>query len=103
MAGVKWADFVIVAVHRDKPGGPITRLRYYDDTGTGLGTLQECTRQEMIDGIRKGHTVVTAFAPDGRSYHKGEDVRVKTNGVHYYLRTDNNNKAEDNLGNLPEY
>ena len=62
---------------------------------------KECTKKEMIDFINKNpNSTKTKYKNGWGSWQVGEDVRVVDNS---YLRTDANNKKEDNLSNLPEY
>lgn len=57
------------------------------------------SKQKVIQLIKLGYQFKTKYKLNGL-YREGEDVRV-VNGE--YLRTDANNKREDNLGNLPRY
>jgi len=49
-----------------------------------------------------GKVIYTAYE-HGNGYIDGSKVRAIHHNGTYYLRTDANNIAADNLGNLPEY
>ena len=61
---------------------------------------KECSKQGMINYIKKyPNNTKTKYYRYG-SWCVGEDVRVIDN---QYLRTDSNDIKSDNLGNLPRY
>ena len=100
----KWADYCISEVRYNPEHTHIVKVKVHVDNGDTIGQPTEWTRNEVVTTIGDNKTFVTIVrSTDGKNWHKGEDVRIITiNGVRY-LRTDANNKAADNLGNLPEF
>lgn len=98
----KWADYCISRVRYNDKHTHIVKVEAMPDEGDKLGTKVEFNREEVVSKIDRGTTFVTVTLKDG-SYNKGEDVRVvKINNIKY-IRTDQNQKENDNLGALPEY
>jgi hypothetical protein len=97
---MQWSDFVITAVRHAQHGG-ITELEVRPDNGTSIGQGTEWSRAQVIEGIERGTTFVTAFVRDGR-WHRGAQVHVVRVGIEKYLRTDRDAIRADNLGALPE-
>lgn len=60
----------------------------------------ECTKKQMIDFINNNPNVTNTKYYRNGLWITGENVRVVDNN---YLRTDNNKKLADNLGELPRY
>jgi hypothetical protein len=81
----------------------IERVRAYAVNSDGtFGTATEWTRDQVIAAIELGYSFVTVYQQNG-TWYIGEDVRVVTVSGVKYLRTDANNIAGDNLGNLPRF
>lgn len=80
-------------VHRDQPGGAITRVKLSEDGKT----MKDTQKSAVIALIRSGESVSTA-PPSGT----GARVLV-VDGSKPYLKTDKNGTEADNLGNLPTY
>lgn len=99
---VKWADFLIseVRYHTDKTH--IDMVKAHADLGDTVGSAQELTRFTIVANIKKGTSYVTIFKKDN-NWHKGQDVRIIEVGSEEFIRTDANEKASDNLENLPEF
>ena len=69
----------------------------------GADTAKWCSRGEVVELIRKWKQSVYTETDDGYGGMEfGERVRVVTVDMKDYLRTDRNQTAQDNLGNLPE-
>ncbi len=58
------------------------------------------SKEKMIDFINQNPNQTKTMFHKNNKWEIGEDVRVVNNR---YLRTDANNKDEDNLGNLPTF
>jgi hypothetical protein len=98
----KWADYCISRVRYNEKHTHIVKVEAMPDNGDKLGVKIEFTRENVVSKIDNGVTFVTVTL-DGGNYHRGEDVRiVRINSVKY-IRTDQNQKESDNLGELPEY
>jgi hypothetical protein len=98
----KWADYGISKVRYNEKHQHIVKVKARVDNGDSIGPPTEMTRETVVKKLKDGETFVTIPLKDGK-FTKGEDVRiVKVNGVEY-IRTDQNQKESDNLGELPEF
>lgn len=98
----KWADFLISAVRYSADGTHIERVRVHEDLGDKVGSAKESLRTEVVRNIKSGKTYVTIFKSQNE-WNKGQDVhRIKV-GNEEFIRTDKNQKARDNLENLPTF
>lgn len=98
----KWADYCIVAVTYSPGRSAIAQVKARPHDGRSLGDACYFSRDEVVRAVLRGTTFTTAVYRDGLWY-QGADIHVVEVNGHYYLRTDANRRAEDNLGNLPEY
>jgi hypothetical protein len=99
----KWADYGITAVRYNSQETHIDQVKARKSNGETFGQELIYTRQSVIDALKQGYTFVTVNNGTNGKLTRGEDVRiVKINGVEY-IRTDANNIAKDNLGNLPRF
>ncbi|GAA0216717.1 DUF3892 domain-containing protein [Halobaculum roseum] len=97
----KWADYVITAVRYS--GDSIEQVRVYEDDGDQLVNRDTKSRMAVILNLSVGQEYCTAYKNDNGKWTKGDDVgTVEVDGT-TYLRTDGNNIASDNLGELPEF
>jgi hypothetical protein len=101
---VKWADYLISEVRYDTQHSHIVKVKVHvDDGGDNIGTASEWSRSEVVAALKRSSTFITITKNSEGKFQKGQDVHIiKVNGVEY-LRTDQNSKAADNLGNLPEF
>jgi hypothetical protein len=53
--------------------------------------------------LRAGYTVATIYKGSDNKWQKGADVAIVTRDGKPYIRTDADNKAQDNLGELPGF
>lgn len=98
----KWADYLICGVQKDASETRILSVTGHQDLGTSIGPASQWSRQTVVNAIQQGTTFMTVLYKEGK-YHRGANVGlVKVNG-RTYLRTDKNETAADNLGNLPAY
>lgn len=77
------------------------KVRVHEDEGDKIGDPTERTRSQVVTAIENGKTFVTIL--QGGKWKKGQDVHIITVKGTKYLRTDQNLKASDNLGELPEF
>ena len=97
----KWADYVITAVRYDD--NSIEEVRVYEDDGDQLINRDTESRIKVITGLNIGQEYCTAYKNSNGEWSKGDDVgTVDVDGT-TYLRTDGNNIASDNLGELPVF
>jgi hypothetical protein len=99
----KWADYCISAVRYNDEHTHIVKVKACEDKGETLGDTTEWARIDVVNAIDRGKSFVTIYKSNDSKYKKGEDVRIITVNNVKYIRTDANQKAADNLGNLPEF
>ena len=98
----KWADYGISRVRYNEKHSHIVIVEARLDNVDTIGPPIEMVRETVVKKLKDGETFVTIPLKDGK-YKKGEDVRiVKIIGVEY-IRTDQNQKESDNLGEVPEF
>ena len=99
----KWADYGISAVRYNAAHTHIDRVRAHPDNGDEIGGSTDILRVGVVAAIKKGTTFMTIFGSAGGKWESGQSVYIiKVNGVEY-IKTVDNGKALDNLGNLPEF
>jgi hypothetical protein len=99
----KWADYGISEVRYNQEKTHIVRVKVHVDKGDTIGSPQEWTRSEVVTALERGKTFVTILKGSDGKWRKGQDVHIVTvNGVKY-IRTDKNQRASDNLENLPGF
>ena len=98
----KWADYGISAVRYNAAHTHIDRVQVRPDNGETIGSYSECSRADIVAAIKKGTTYVTIFKDSDGKWKKGQPIFIiKVNEVEY-IKTVDNDKAADNLENLPE-
>lgn len=99
----KWADYGISAVRYNSAHTHIDRVRAHPDNGDTIGASAEYTRAGIIQSIKAGTTYVTIIKGSEGNWMKGQPIYItKVNGVEY-IKTVDNDRAADNLENLPEF
>lgn len=100
----KWADFLISAVEYTEAPRHINRVEIRLDRGDKVGPPVKVSRPGVLAWIDGGYSVATiALTKTTNTWGKGAEVKVVTRQGKRYIRTDADNKTEDNLGNLPEF
>jgi len=103
----KRADKVIIAVHYSDSSNSnrvIKTLKVCDYDGDNhLGKENTLSRDKVITDIKNnGITYVTVYKSNG-DYSWGKKVIVCRVGSEYYIKTEKNEKTEDNLGEIEEF
>lgn len=98
----KWADYLISEVRYDSKKDHIIRVKSHEDKDTSVGSAFEETRSSVVDKLKIGNTYCTIVKASGK-WSRGSDLHVVKVGGTEYIRTDKNQTAKDNLGNLPEF
>ncbi|MBJ7524759.1 DUF3892 domain-containing protein (plasmid) [Lactiplantibacillus plantarum] len=110
----KWADKVIVAVHYSNSGESnrvIEKVKVFDykenkseDEKDELINGRNILREAVISDINKGTSYVTAYKnKDSGNYYKGKEVIVYAVKSKNYIKTEKNEKTEDNLDKIEEF
>lgn len=95
-----WGDYAITAVDMSSKKGRISRVRVYEVGEKKLRNSEVLIRSRAVDLV-KDNDVTTALKKDNGNWRVGEDVHVVVASGMEYIRTDRNNTAADNLGELP--
>lgn len=101
----EWADYVITEVHYGENPRHIIEVKVFrhDAQENKLYDKEIMSREDVIAEITSDMTFVTAIKGSNGKYSKGSNVETILVNRTRYLRTDQNNIPEDNLGNLPEF
>jgi hypothetical protein len=101
MAITTYADYGVEKIRKDKDGN-ISELRvHHREEGNVMKLFGWYTKAEVISRIEQGSGFMT-ISIGSNGWNKGADIHVVNTTSGKYLRTDGNNIARDNLGNLPE-
>ena len=99
----KWADYGISKVRYNDAHTHIDKVKLREDKGDGFGVEEEWARTKVVSQIEGGTTFVTILETEDKKWKKGQEVHLVTVNKVKYIRTDQNQKASDNLENLPEF
>lgn len=96
----KWAEYLIYTVRYNKEPKRIASVKTHEDKGDKISSSDlSFTRDEVIQKIKNGVSFCTIYK-DKEQWYRGRDVIVTSNN---FIKTEPNEKEEDNLGELPEY
>ena len=99
----KWADYCISKVKYNSEHTHIVKVFVHEDLGETIGNGGEWLRSQVISSLDNGRTFVTITKNSENKWVKGQEVHTIIVGGVKYIRTDKNQKASDNLENLPEF
>ncbi|MFH1972644.1 MAG: DUF3892 domain-containing protein [archaeon] len=99
----KWADYIIVGVNYNKEPRHINKVEIYDDTGTNVSNLRRLPREDIVRFLKSYKKIITAYKNKEGKLKKGDKVEIFVVRDKEYIKTEGNNKEEDNLGDLPEF
>lgn len=100
----KWANYAIVAVRykESERQKHIEQVKIREDTGDLLTNERIVSREDIVRKILKNVSFVTAYKKGGK-WKLGDEVNIVRINDIYFIRTEGNRIAEDNLGELPEF
>lgn len=99
----KWADFCISKVQYNSEYTHIVKVLVHEDQGDTIGGGIEWLRSQVISSLDNSKTFITIIKNNENKWTKGQEVHSIIVGGARYIRTDRNQKASDNLENLPEF
>lgn len=99
----KWADYGISSVRYNDERSHIVKVKVHEDKGDRFGSAEEWSRHQVVSAMEGGKTFVTILKGTDDKWKKGQDVHIITVKGVKYIRTDKNQRASDNLENLPEF
>lgn len=103
MTTSKWADYCISAVRFNDAHTHIDKVRAYPDKWDELGQSIEYSRTKVISMIKDKETFVTITKGSDGKYNKWQPVFIVEINNTEYIKTVRNDKAVDNLDDLPEF
>lgn len=100
----KRVDYFIseVCYYTDDDFRYIDSVIVHENNDDILGNKDKMKRDEVIDKIESGRSFMTIYRNNGK-WRKGEDVHIIKVKGKKFIRTDNNEKESDNLGDLPTF
>ena len=99
----KWADYGISHVRYNDQRTHIVKVKVREDKGDSLGNAEEWSRSQVVSALDRGKTFVTILEGSDHKWNRGQDVHIITVNGTKYIRTDQNQRASDNLEKLPEF
>jgi len=105
LAVSKLADVIVIGVHYSNPGWNrrIEAVRLSPELSAVSLMRTQLSRDEMVQLVKRyPQSCYTAYQERG-VWKRGARIEIVTINLVAFLRTDANPKAEDNLGNLPEF
>ncbi|MCW7755415.1 DUF3892 domain-containing protein [Desulfobotulus sp. H1] len=98
----KWADYGISAVRYDSDDQYIDKVKVHKDNGDTIGAGETWTRTDVLSKMDDDKTFITILKDSNDKWKKGQDIHIITVNGRRFLRTDANERAKDNLENLPK-
>lgn len=96
-------DYFISEVKYSEKGGEILQLKTHINLYGSISRAKIEPRDEIIGKIKHGlHYLTVHFGPDLKM-KPGEKVKLVSVNGNEYLRTDNEQKASDDLGKTAEF
>lgn len=100
---VTWGDYAITAVRYNTDETRIVKVERREVHSDHLSSASEKSREQIVSSIEAGNDYTTARKNDQDKWELGEEIHpVDVNGE-TFIRTDQNETAEDNLENLPTF
>jgi hypothetical protein len=99
----KWADYGISAVRFNSAGTHIDLVRAHVDNGSTIEASSDYARATIVTALNNGTTFVTMTRNAAGDWIKGASVFVIRIGTVDYIKSVADNRASDNLDNLPKF
>jgi hypothetical protein len=99
---MKWADYVISAVRYSSEPRHIVQIEVMDDIGEKVTNKRIESRQNVVTLLKLKHKIITIYKSEN-GWKKGDEINIFPVNGREYIKTEGNNKEEDNLGELPEF
>lgn len=99
---VKWASYLISAVHYNKEHTRIESVLQHVDNDDSVGGPTTVSRSIVVSNIDSGYSYCT-IRKNGGTWNRGDNVIPYYVDGEHFIRTDGNKTKSDNLGELPEF
>ena len=100
---VKWADYGISEVKYNDRHTRIIAVKVREDLGDNFGKEMKWARLDVVTELKKGKTIITIPPGSNGDFKQGAMVKIFRLGGEEFIKTEDNDKKEDNLGELPEF
>lgn len=98
-----WGDYAITAVRYNHDDTRIKKVERKEVTDI-LTNTEKVSRSKVVESIESGHDHTTAIKnPKTGKWSLGDEVHILEIHGEKFIRTDQNNTEEDNLGDLPTF
>ncbi|WP_455448197.1 DUF3892 domain-containing protein [Natrinema thermotolerans] len=101
----KWGDYAITAVRYNFNDTQIKHVqrKEVDLVNDKLTNTERIPRQNVVADLERGVEYTTAVKNSNGNWDHGDEIHVLNLGGIKYIRTDQNDTKEDNLGGLPTF
>lgn len=96
------ADYGITGIKYGSIGKYIEWFKVGKFNGSSFGMQENWLRSKVISEFEDGKNFITVLK-QGDRLKKGLEISIVTVNGKKYIRTDNDNKASDNLKDIPEF
>jgi hypothetical protein len=96
-----WAFYLISCVKFDKEKKLIVKVGAHKDSEDGFGDLVFQKRDLIISNWKKGKSYMTLHLKPNGGFKQGDKIQVYTINGKEYIKVQEDDKEEDNLGEIP--
>lgn len=94
----------ISMIHRDTNYNYISKVKQHRISNNDVDEMGTFVDRRTVVSNLQGRIPYVTIIPNGyQEWRKGADVHLIEASGYYYIRTDANRVASDNLGSLPEF
>ncbi|QLH79803.1 DUF3892 domain-containing protein [Halosimplex rubrum] len=100
----EWGDYAITAVQYNYDDSRIKQVKRKEVKPDVLANTETVDRSTVVGGIETGDDYTTAIKNEETGkWSLGDEIHVLEVHGQKFIRTDQNNTEEDNLGGLPTF
>lgn len=99
-----WGDYAITAVRYNNDETRIDQVKRREVEPEALTSAEKVDRSTVVADIEAGNEYTTAiWNEDSENWSLGDEIHVLEVNGGKFIRTDQNETEEDNLGDLPTF
>lgn len=98
-----WGDFAITAVRYNDDNTRIVKVKRREVHSDHLSSGTAVQRMMVVSGIEGGDDYTTAVKNKNDKWELGDEIHVLPVDGEKFIRTDQSDTKEDNLGGLPRF
>jgi len=101
----KWTDYLISEVKYDADHSRIEKVKTHEYLGDKMKKEPIIEkREDVVKNLHNDKKYFTVLRTEGKNkWKKGQKVDIFPLGDEEFIKTEKNDKKEDNLGELPEF